>query len=95
MANDIKIDSMGASVAPNKLQATPISRQAEQPKEEGVTVTNHLSKLVKLLSADEYAPDENARVMATKSLVEKGQYKVDVNALSEKLLNSGLLATGD
>lgn len=92
--DEIKLNKLGTHLASAKLQQPIVKQPVETSKIEGVTVTNHMNKLVNLLGGDESSSEENARVLTAKSLVDSGQYKVDVQALSEKLLNSGLLVQG-
>lgn len=93
--SEIKLDQLGVNLTPTKLQQPTARQLAENVKTtESVTVTNHLSKLVNLLGGDEVSPEENARVAAVKTLIAAGQYKVDLNTLSDRLVNSGLLNTG-
>jgi len=89
--DDFKLNKIGTNTAPTKIQQPIVKQHVEQMKVEGVSVTNHMSKLINLLGGDEASPEESARVQATKSLVDSGQYRVDDHALSEKLLTSGLL----
>ncbi len=95
MVNEIKLDKPIVPASP--LQPAPAAKllTSESTREEDVTVTNHLGKLINLLGKDDTASDESARVASTRHLIESGQYQVDVNTLSEKLLNSGLLTSGD
>lgn len=93
--SDIKIDQLGTYINTPKTTQAATQQQNEQAKSMDVTVTNHLSKLVNLLGREEAMPEETARVLATKRLVDSGHYQVDVNSLSEKLLNSGLLNSGN
>lgn len=97
MVNEIKIDQLiGAiSSSPIKQQISVPARDASITRDADVTVTNHLSKLVALLGQEDISPDDSARIAATKNLIASGQYKIDVNVLADKLLNSGLLNTVD
>jgi len=92
--SEIKFDKVGADLTPNRLLQPAIKEQTQTIRQEGVTVTHQMDQLVNLLGGEDISPDENTRVLAVKSLVDSGQYKVDVHALSEKLLNSGLLNSG-
>ncbi len=94
MVDHIKLDKMGVLLTPEKITQQPAKRAADSTAEEGVAVTNQLGKLVGLLTAHEQMPDEQAKVMAVKSQIEAGTYKIDIHALSEKLLSSGVL-TGE
>lgn len=105
MVNDIKLDgsTTGASADANKVQQTaaanPIASSvagiaAGGKKEQGVTVTNNLSSLVKIVAGSGIESDDSGRVAAVKALIQSGQYQVNHNDLTDKLLNSGLI-TGD
>jgi len=97
MVNEIKLDKSILMPA-TSLQQAPTHKPTqvlESTPEEDVTVTNHLNQLINLLGKEDTAPGESARVAATRRLVETGQYQVNVNTLSEKILNSGLLTSGD
>lgn len=99
---DIKLDNVTTSkvstqttsnnkaVQSNTSQSTAIVTDVQQ---EGVTVTNHLAKLVNLLNGGETVANENSRVLAVKSQIQSGNYKVDINALSDKLLSSGIITS--
>jgi anti-sigma28 factor (negative regulator of flagellin synthesis) len=91
--SEIKIDKVSATQGVSAKLSQPTMKQPADcvKKQESVSVTNHLSQLVNLLDMEDFSPDENSRVMVTKSLVESGQYKVDVDVLSQKLLSNGLL----
>jgi len=96
MVNEIKLDKSGVNLTPASSIQQPVKQQtAAVTRDEDVTVTNHLSKLINLLGKDEATPEDSARVTATKRLIESGQYVVDVNTLSEKLLSSGLFGSGE
>lgn len=95
MVNEIKLDK--PSMMPASLQQTSTNKTQpiESKREDDVTVTNQLGQLINLLGKEDIVPDESARIAATRQLIESGQYQVNVNTLSEKLLNSGLLTSGD
>lgn len=70
--------------------ATPSTAFIQQ---EGITISNHLNKLMGLISVDESIPDDAAasRMMEIKRQIQSNQYTIDFNALSDKLINSGVL----
>ena len=92
--DEIKVSKVAGNLPPAKSQQPVVKQDIKHAQTEAVTVTNHMSKLVNLLGADEASSDENARVSAVKKLIDSDQYVVDFNALSEKLLSSGLLGKG-
>jgi anti-sigma28 factor (negative regulator of flagellin synthesis) len=83
MSNEIKIDKsmyLGALMTqPAKVQQPEIKMN-----QESVSVSDHLSKLASLLSEDKTRGQ--AEVTAARQQVEAGLYKVDVDALADKLL---------
>lgn len=97
MINDIKMDKVHVP----QVQGAKISN-GKQPvadgQQEGVTVTNHLNSLVKLLAdssdGQPSSHSNSAAVADIKNKIQSNQYKVDFNALSEKLLGSGVLVDG-
>lgn len=56
--------------------------------QEGVTVDNHLSKLVNLLKGN---PDAELRLNAVKKQIQSDTYSIDTHLLSDKLLTSGII----
>lgn len=60
-------------------------------QQEGITISNHLSKLMGLVSAGESIPDDSSRVMDMKRKIQANEYSIDFNALSDKLISSGAL----
>lgn len=97
MINDIKMDKFNTQSAAQELSKSAVPQQTAaqtQPKE-GVTVTNHLNKLKNILASntDEMTSNASAATVNNiKHLIQTNQYKVDLNALSDKLLNSGALS---
>lgn len=98
--NDIKLDNIGGqkisteSARPDKATVTSNQPVSDVQPQEGITVTSHLTKLVSLLNPTELMPNEDARVSAIKNQIQSGNYKVDINALSDKLLSNGLIRNG-
>ena len=90
--DEIKFDKVNTPLTHGKIQQN-IPQAATDAKEEGVVVTNHLSQLVGLLGTEDHMPDESARVADMKRRIQSNDYSVDIGALSEKLLNSGVLRT--
>lgn len=70
---------------------TPSLGHSNDTQSDDVVVTNHLSKLVDLVSAAGEMPDENARVMEMKQRIKSGDYTVNIPVLSDKLLANGVL----
>ena len=101
MSSEIKLDGFSSgSLGAGKVSdvSHPVNQDpSNQPgnvQSEDVTVTNHLNKLVSLLkTSDETGVSENSAVSAMKSRIQNNQYSIDFNALSDKLLNSGVLTT--
>lgn len=91
MVHEIKMDKLMTPLSQGKI--TQNTKQETPVTEEGVTVTNSMSKLLDLISSDAQLPDENTRVMDIKRRIEAGEYKVDIDKLSAKLLSSGVLGT--
>jgi anti-sigma28 factor (negative regulator of flagellin synthesis) len=70
----------------------PISKDALT---EGVMVTNQLKGLLNIVKQDVSFSTEEARVATVKASVQSGQYRVDLYALSDKLLDNQLLMAND
>lgn len=97
MINDIKMDKFNTQTATQagSQPATAPQQAVAQAQPEGITVTNHLNKLAKVLAsnADEATANASAATVNNiKHLIQTNQYKVDLNALSDKLMNSGALS---
>lgn len=89
--NDIKFDKVGMPVTTGNIKQNTPNVIANDVKPEGVTVTNHLSQLVNLIGTDESVADDEARVAQMRSMVQSGDYKVNVHALADALMTSGVL----
>ncbi len=88
--NEIKLDSLGLPITHGKIEKNTKKPDAA-PQQEEVSVTNHLSQLVSLLADGQPAVEDQARVLEMKQRVQTGGYSVDIDALSAKLLTSGVL----
>lgn len=93
MVNNIKLDNINVPASPGKIGQNPKQSVSVDKPDEGVTVTNHMGKLVSLLNSGDPVPEENSRVLDVKRQIQANDYKVDFNALAVKLLNSGVLRT--
>jgi anti-sigma28 factor (negative regulator of flagellin synthesis) len=97
MINDIKMDKFSTQPTNQDVsqQAVPQQAAAQTYPKDGITVTNHLNKLKTILASntDEMTSNESSAVVNNiKYLIQTNQYKVDLNALSDKLLKSGALS---
>lgn len=90
--NEIKLDTMGVPLTPRKIENNAVKTETASSQPEAVSVTNHMSKLVSLLSDNHSIPEESARVLDMKQRIQTGEYKVDMDKLSDTLLTSGVLA---
>ena len=86
MINDIKLDGLNPGINPKKSDISP-REAASTAKNADITISNHLNKMVNMLVSHEELPDETARVMQMKQQIEKNDYHVDFDALSEKLVH--------
>lgn len=89
--NEIKLDKIETPLTVGKTNTNAKQAPRSEIKEEGVTVTNNLNKLVNLLNPGESLPDDQARVIETKRMIQSGDYVVNHSVLSEKLLDNGIL----
>ena len=90
MIDNIKMDN----IMPQSLQGKMVCKETvvKSMAEEGIMVTNHLSKLVNLLiPTQNEMTEDNSKVMHLKDQIAAGQYKVDVETLADKLLSNGIL----
>lgn len=96
MINDIKMDSLGVQTAPTAGSQNTAQPAVSTAKQAGVTVTNQLDKLHQILasSSDELSAKDSNAVNDMKLRIQNNQYKVDFNALSDKLISSGALIEG-
>ncbi len=95
MIDDIKFDKLGMTKSSGGKPAKADTHvQSDMAPKEGVSVKNHLQELTSLLGSTEFANSDEVRVQAVKNLIQSGQYKVNVDALSEKLLDHGLIVMG-
>lgn len=92
MVHEIKMEKLMTPLTQGKITQNT-KQEAPVTEEQGITVTNNMSKLLNLLSSDAQLPDENTRVMDIKRRIDAGEYKVDIDKLSAKLLSSGVLET--
>lgn len=92
MDNSINFDKINMPLTHGKMEKNS-NKSTSPAKEEGagVLVTTNLGKLIGLLSVDDGATEVNTRVMDMKNRIQNNEYKVDLNMLSDKLLNSGVL----
>ncbi len=97
MVNEInKMDKSPLPVAGvtfDKNLAKPNDKQAAKAasSDESVEVSSHLTQLASLLDAEENVPSQSA-VADVKQRIQSGEYSIDYNVLSAKLLNSGVLS---
>ena len=95
MVDEIKFGSVGIPLTYDG-KANNTKNKEELPPEEGaVTVSNNLGKLVNLMQADAEGPDEAARVTEMKNRIQSGAYKIDPHALTEKLMDNGVIKLSD
>lgn len=90
MVNEINMDKQASPVSTISLDKNT-AKQPEANVVDGVTVSTHLSQLVNLLQSENEAPS-NSAVQDVKQKIQSGEYAIDYNALSDKLLNSGVLS---
>lgn len=83
MINDIKLDSLGNSLSTQKTSQQPQAPVAG--KTENIVVSDNVSKIAKMLVADEEISSQNSRVLEMKQKIQSGTYTIDTDALSEKL----------
>lgn len=89
--NEIKLDKIDVPLTVGKTNQNAKQTARGEIKEEGVTVTNNLNRLVNLLNSGESPPNDQARVIETKRMVQSGDYVVNHSVLSEKLIDNGIL----
>ncbi|MDR3476571.1 MAG: flagellar biosynthesis anti-sigma factor FlgM [Gammaproteobacteria bacterium] len=84
--NDIKIDKVNTPESPRVRLDAPKVNVAT--KTDGIVISQHLDKMVAFLAeTNEAAPKEAERVKAMKNRIETNNYRVDVDALSDKLVH--------
>ncbi len=86
MINDIKLDGLVPGMNPKKSD-TKASETARSAQSADITISNQLKTLVQVLAAHDDIPDESARVSQMKQQIENNNYRVDFDALSEKLVH--------
>lgn len=85
MINDIKLDKIGFSETPKVRQDAPTKVLPE--KTDGITISNHLTKMVDMLSPENADTNAAEQVKAMKKRIESNNYTVDLDALSGKLVH--------
>ena len=85
MINDIKLDKLGITDSPRIRQ--DVQKSAVSEKTDGIVIGKSLDKMVAFLATDEEIPGDAERVKAMKNRVETNNYRVDVDALSDKLVH--------
>jgi anti-sigma28 factor (negative regulator of flagellin synthesis) len=86
MINDIKLDGLTPGFNQQKTDL-PVRETQNSSQIEDVTISNHLNKMVSLMAETDEVPDDSARVMQMKQQIEKNNYHVDFDALSEKMVH--------
>ena len=91
MINELNSNKINTNMILDKKEAVVII-PAEEISEHtpGVKVTNHLSSLVNLMGSDNQMVDNKAKIQDLKNKINNHTYKIDLESLSDKLLNSGL-----
>ena len=85
MINDIKLDKLALPESPKVRHEAQKSVTVE--KTEGIVIGKSLDKMVSFLQTTEEMPGEAERVKAMKNRIENHDYRVDTDALSEKLVH--------
>ena len=86
MINDIKLDGLTPGFNQKKTEL-PVRETNNSSQKEDVTISNHLNKMVNMMAGTDEVPDDSVRVMQMKQQIEKNNYHVDFDALSEKLVH--------
>ena len=85
MINDIKMNMLSITDAPKvNHDAREVTKKAQN---DSITISNHLDTMVHMMASDTPEPAESTRVQAVKNQIESGNYHVDTDALSEKLVH--------
>lgn len=82
---EVKLDNISAPLLANKPKKEEDSVKMTDVKQEDITVTNHLSKYVNAMIAENNPPDETNRVLEMKRRIDNNNYKVDTDQLATKL----------
>jgi len=91
MANDIKIDRETIPSNQITIEKNHMHSNHNKHSVEGVSVSTHLSHLANQMEP-EGEVQSGASVADIKQQIQSGQYSIDYHALSENLLNSGVLS---
>jgi hypothetical protein len=96
MVNNIKLDEVKAHYAPpsqaDSKAVVPLA--ADATKQDSVTVTNNMNKLVDLVKNEKTNALGIPQTLAEiQQQVKSNTYKIDFDLLSEKLINNGILTS--
>jgi len=94
MVNEIKMDKINTYYSPENPSPNNNQSVTETVKQADVSVTNQLNDMVKLINTYQ-EPVSAAALGEIKYQIQQGQYQVNFDKLSEKLLNNGILGLGD
>lgn len=93
----ISFDKMAMPLTADKLKQNDVKQSPDSSalkKEEGVKVSQHLSQWVAFLSSDEETmSEESARVSEMKQKIQSGDYQINFDALSKKMIDQGVITT--
>lgn len=103
MTMDIKFENIGVDSAQSKpangIKETPANGKTVAGQHEDgdhVTISHDSKQLSKLVSNNQYVdatPEQSQRILELKSLIQSGQYSVDINALADELTKQYFIKT--
>lgn len=95
MVNEIKLDKAGMPYTKVVTPETKVKQDTlADAKEADVTVTNHMDKFIKLVNSYDMPEQRAMGLEQIKTQIKNNSYRVNLDTLSEKLINSGILIVG-
>lgn len=85
MINNIKFDNINSILAPKKDQPANPQNPAAAASNDGITVSNDISKHINFLMSENYSTNEQSRVMEMKNRIGSNSYSINMDQLAKKI----------
>lgn len=94
MLNDIKLNSLGSTIIPNRDTASPsLAEEKKKTDANAITINPHLGQLANTLTEEPNA-ERSERIASIKQLIDNDSYVVNMGRLAEALAQSPLITKG-
>lgn len=91
MVDQIKLGTVHQPLIPQKMTADTIEKPVMAAKEEDITLTTQMGKLMNGLITEVSNHDEQRRIAETKMRIDNNTYDINVDALTDKLVGNSLI----